>query len=146
MVKCRVFIAITLSIVQFTANSQKVITITRYQPVAIGKVYLKNKNKENVTYIVRGFNPFGSKLNGKGASIEIPAYKTPDIFSDITAKALASKPADTTEKDKIKPATLSTEKPNLIEEQKDKFITCYSDFVTNLQTINSLSRMEESND
>lgn len=142
MFKLKLVIVFLLSSVCLDAISQKVIIINRYYSVAVGDVHLKNKNKENITYLIRGFNPFGSKLNGKGASIEIPAYKTPDIFSDITAKALTA-PTDTTAADKINTSTPKNEKPSLIEDQSEKFITCYTDFITSLQTIYSLSRMED---
>lgn len=133
-----------------TTKAKKII-ITKNQGVDLGDPYLKFKDRTNLVYVIEGYNPFATKVNGKGESIELTAYAVPGIFKDITAAVpvpldsgtqLGEKPdqsefhPDEATKDSVKIVLPAVD-------HKQKFLENYSAFVKTFQVIHALHKADE---
>ena len=139
----------------FAAIAQKTITIKKNEPVKLKSPYLKFSERKNIVYVIEGYNPFATKVNGKGENLEITAYSVPGIFKDITA-AVPSTIQDTTiteadspiikkgKKNGVVPVTADIKtKDSVSADHKQKFLENYSAFVKTFQVIHALHKADE---
>lgn len=134
----------------FAVTAQGPITIQKNEPVKFDSPYLKFSERKNIVYVIKGYNPFATKVNGKGESLELTAYSVPGIFKDITAALQVTTDSvdqlgvknHHSEFQHSKPPE-DPEKDLQLAVHKQKFLENYSAFIKTFQAIHALHKADE---